>query len=95
MTDSPLDPVVFGDDDPEDAWDASDPVDAKLDVLDRWLPSIDAELDGPNTGRAGFRLDQALETIDALGHDPSLTPFHKNRLYKLALYVIFLVVKRG
>jgi hypothetical protein len=87
--------LLWGDDDPEDAWDASDPVDAKLDVLDLWLPSIDAEMDTPSTGRASFRLDQALEAVDDLSRDPSLTPFHKNRLYKMALYLIFLVIKRG
>jgi hypothetical protein len=44
---------VFGDDDPEDAWDEGDTVSENLVVLEPWMTAIDTELDGPSTDRAG------------------------------------------
>jgi len=34
---------MFGDDDPEDAWDEGDPIEVKLELLERWVPSIRVE----------------------------------------------------
>lgn len=39
--------VAMGDDDPEDALTATDPAAQRLDVADRWVASIAAELAGP------------------------------------------------
>ena len=88
---------VFEDDDPEDSWDAGDTDNEKLGVLERWLPSVDAELDlgGQSTDRAGRRLTSALESLSEFTYHPGLTPDQKDRIYKLALYAIFLVLKRG
>lgn len=64
--------LVFGDDDPEDAWDASDPVRDKVAVLQRWVPSVEAEVNaGDLRNRARFR------ALDALGH---LRPLLARRL---------------
>lgn len=41
----------YGDSDPEDAWDESDPPDVKLDVLKRIVESIKANPDHRQQGR--------------------------------------------
>jgi hypothetical protein len=58
---------TYGDDDPEDAWDASDDVPTKLDVLRRWVPSIEAEhADGDRRRRVELRRLQALDDVERL-----------------------------
>lgn len=58
---------MFRDHDPEDAWDAADPVQVKLDVLVRWVASILVEhaYDGA-TPRVHVRAGDALDAIAEL-----------------------------
>jgi len=58
---------MFGDDDPEDAWDAGDPVDVKVAILERWVPSIVLERMTPhNHPRVVARVLGALQSINQL-----------------------------
>lgn len=56
---------MFGDFDPEDAYDASDPLAERLAVLERWVPSVVAEFgrDGSTT-RVHARTSDALTRVD-------------------------------
>jgi hypothetical protein len=73
---------MFGDDDPEDAWDASDPIPVKVSIIERWVVSIRMERLGPHSHprvverlRLALRsvegvslLTQDLEVLEVLGH---------------------------
>jgi hypothetical protein len=58
---------MFGDDDPEDAWDAGDTFGEKLAVLERWVPSIVLERMTPHSHvRVVARIHLALDSVEGL-----------------------------
>lgn len=60
----------YTDDDPEDAYDAADPVPDDLELVDRWLADIARELGMRTPGdhdRLAVRIASADETIHDLG----------------------------
>ena len=74
------------DDDPEDAWDAGDPVDVKVAVLERWVPSIVLERMTPHSHpRMVVRVHLALQTIDQLALEVNVTEPPGRRLQLLEL----------
>lgn len=58
---------MFGDDDPEDAWDPGDSLREHVDLIDRWVHSVQLErLTEGATARLILRKEMALHTIDEL-----------------------------
>lgn len=75
----------FGDDDPEDAWDERDSLAEHVDVLDRWVYSIQLErLSEPApTARLILRKEMALETILNILYLVKLAPLVRHHLETL------------
>lgn len=79
--------IPFGDDDPEDAWDASDPLLMRLAVLERWVPSIAAEaVSRGRTLRVRARITAALHAVQMLRR--MAPPFHP--LVDASLHMLWL-----
>lgn len=70
MTDQEVTPD-FGDDDPEDAWDADDPIYEKVEVMRRTVPSIEAEW---HAERFQGRRSEAIRLCNSLLEEMATTP---------------------
>jgi hypothetical protein len=58
--------TVFGDKDPEDAYDAGDPLDLRLAVIER---TVTALRDAPADSRRRTRRDDLIRVLLALDHE--------------------------
>lgn len=66
----------FGDDDPEDGWDAGDSVSELVDRLEAWVTSIEDEADDPDHdgGRVQHRILDAQQRIELLRRHRNAPP---------------------
>lgn len=58
--------IAFGDVDPEDAWDAADPLPVKLELLVRWVGSVLDERAGGASPRNTHRAHEARVEVEAM-----------------------------
>ena len=67
--------VAFGDHDPEDAWDASDPWPVRREILGRWVASVaDEYLTGGASLRVVARVRDARARLQLAFGQPGLQP---------------------